>query len=108
LDSIRRKIVQLQIEREALKKEADDASKERLKSTEKQLAQLQQQDKELTAEWESEKGDIDHIKHLKQKIEEAQNEFDNAQRKGDLETAARLKYGTIADLRKQLEERGPK
>ncbi|MEE9370012.1 MAG: ATP-dependent chaperone ClpB [Sedimentisphaerales bacterium] len=105
LDSIRRKIVQLQIEREALKKETDDASKERLKNTEKQLAELQKKDKNLTTQWESEKGHIDQIKELKQKIEEAQTQFENAQRKGELETAARLKYGTIADLKKQLEER---
>ena len=105
LDTIRRKIVQLQIEREALKKESDKASKERLKNTEKQLAELQQKDIDLTAQWESEKGDIDQIKHLKEKIEEARNQFENAQRKGDLETAARLKYGTIADLKKELEEK---
>ncbi|MCK4293570.1 MAG: AAA family ATPase, partial [Planctomycetes bacterium] len=105
LDSIRRKFVQLQIEREALKKETDEASKERLKSAEKQLAELQQKDKDLTARWEGEKGEIDHIKELKQKIEEAQNEFENAQRKGELETAARLKYETIANLKKELEEK---
>jgi len=105
LDTIRRKIVQLQIEREALKKESDDASKERLKNTEKQLAELQQQDKKLTEQWESEKGDIDQIKELKQKIEEAQIQFEEAQRKGQLETAARLKYETIANLKKELEEK---
>ena len=105
LDDIRRKIVQLQIEREALKKESDDASKERLKNAEKQLSKLQEQDKQLTAQWESEKGDIDQIKQLKQKIEDAQNQFENAQRKGELEAAARLKYGTIAELKKQLQEK---
>jgi ATP-dependent Clp protease ATP-binding subunit ClpB len=105
LDSIRRKIVQLQIEREALKKESDSASKDQLKKTEKQLAELQKRDKDLTAQWESEKGDIDQIKQLKVKIEEAQNEFENAQRIGDLETAARLKYGTMADLKKELDEK---
>jgi ATP-dependent Clp protease ATP-binding subunit ClpB len=105
LDSIRRKIVQLQIEREALKKESDDASKKRLKNTEKQLAELQKQDKTLTAQWESEKGDIDQIKQLKEKIVDAQNQFENTQRKGELETAARLKYGTIAELKKQLQEK---
>jgi ATP-dependent Clp protease ATP-binding subunit ClpB len=105
LDSIRRKIVQYQIEREALKKESDDASKERLKNTEKQLADLQQRDKKLTEQWESERGDIDHIKTLKEKIEDAQNQFEDAQRKGDLETAARLKYETITNLKKELEER---
>jgi len=103
LDTIRRKIVQLQIECEALKKESDDASKERLEKIEKELDKLQKQDKELTAQWESEKGDIDQIKQLKEKIEEAQNQFENAQRKGELETAARLKYGTIAELKKELE-----
>jgi ATP-dependent Clp protease ATP-binding subunit ClpB len=105
LDGIRRKIIQLQIEREALKKESDKASKEQLKKTEKQLDELQEQDKKLTGQWENEKGDIDQIKELKQKVEEAQTEFENAQRKGDLETAARLKYGTITDLKKELEEK---
>ena len=105
LDTIRRKIVQLQIEGEALKKENDDASKERLKNTEKQLTKLQKQDKDLTAQWESEKGDIDRIKLLKEKIEDAQNQFEDAQRKGELESAARLKYETIANLKKELEEK---
>jgi len=105
LDTIRRKIIQLQIEREALKKEGDAPSKERLKKTEKQLTELQKQDKKLTAQWEGEKGHIDQIKQLKEKIEDAQNQFENAQRKGELETAARLKYGTIADLKKELEEK---
>jgi len=105
LDSIRRKIMQLQIEREALKKETDDASKERLGNTEKQLAKLEKQNKELSGQWESEKGDIDRIKQLKEQIEEAQMQFDTAQRNGDLETAARLKYGTIADIQKQLQEK---
>ena len=103
LDSIRRKIIQLQIEREALKKESDEASKEHLKNTEKQLANLQEQDKKLSARWEGEKQEIDQIKRLKQEMENAQTQFDNAQRKGDLETAARLKYETIANLKKELE-----
>ncbi len=105
LDSIRRKIVQLQIERQALKKETDDASRERVKNTEKQLAELNEKDKKLTDQWEGEKGEIDHIKQLKQKIEDSQNQFENAQRKGDLETAARLKYETISNLKKELEEK---
>jgi len=105
LDGIRRKIVQYQIEREALKKESDDASMERLKNTEKRLAELQERDKKLTAQWESEKGEIDQIKTLKQKIEDAHNQFEDAQRKGDLETAARLKYETITNLNKEMEEK---
>jgi len=105
LDGIRRKIVQLQIEREALKKESDDASRERLENTEKQLARLQKKDKALTAQWEGEKGQIDQIKALKQEIEDAQTQFEDAQRKGELETAARLKYETITNLKKELEEK---
>ena len=105
LDSIRRRIVQIQIEREALKKESDEASKERLKKAEKQLEELQKQDKELTSQWEHERGDIDQIKDIKQKIEDAQNQFEDAQRKGQLETAARLKYETIANLKNELDER---
>ncbi len=105
LDGIRRKIIQLQIEREALKKESDQASAERLKNAEKQLASLQQRDKELTARWQSEKGDIDKIKQLKQQLEDARNRFDEAQRKGDLEAAARLKYETITNLKKDLDEK---
>ncbi len=105
LDSIRRRIVQLQIEYEALKKESDDASKERLKKAEKQLAELQQRDKTLTDQWEGERGQIEKIKTLKQEIENSQTQFEEAQRKGDLETAARLKYETITNLKKELEEK---
>jgi len=103
LDDIRRKTMQLQIEREALRKETDAASKERLKNTEKQLAELEKQDKKLTAQWEGEKHEIDQIKELKRKIEDSQTQFEDAQRKGDLETAARLKYETISNLKKELE-----
>ncbi|MHC4646981.1 MAG: ATP-dependent chaperone ClpB [Planctomycetota bacterium] len=105
LDDIRRKIIQLQIEREALKKEPDNASKERLKNTEHQLGELQRQDEELTTEWESEKTDIDQIRQIKQKIEDAHMQFENAQRIGELEAAARLKYETIANLEKELERK---
>jgi ATP-dependent Clp protease ATP-binding subunit ClpB len=105
LDDIRRRIMQLQIEREALKKEKDEASKKHLEFTEKQLGALGQQDKELTLRWESEKGAIDEIKKLREHLEAAQTEFESAQRKGELETAARLKYGTIADLKKKLSEK---
>jgi len=105
LDSIRRRIVQLQIEKEALKKETDQASKERLKKTEKELAQLQEKDKVLSGRWEQEKGDIDKIRQIKAKIEEAHNQFKDAQRNGDLETAARIKYSTLTDLEKQLRQK---
>ena len=105
LDDIRRRTVQLQIEREALKKETDDASKKQFKNIEKELSELQKRDAKLTTQWESEKAEINQIKQLKEKIEDAQNQFEAAQRKGQLETAARLKYGTIADLKKELEKK---
>ncbi|MBN1359052.1 MAG: AAA family ATPase, partial [Sedimentisphaerales bacterium] len=97
--------MQLQIEREALKKESDPASKERLKTTEKQLAELEKTNKEMTAQWEQERGGIDQIKSLRQQLEDAQNQFEDAQRNGELEKAARLKYETIVNLQKQLSEK---
>jgi ATP-dependent Clp protease ATP-binding subunit ClpB len=103
LDDIRRRVIQLQVEREALKKETDEASKDRLKKAEKQLADLQEQDRKLSAQWNREKGEINYIKELKQKIDAASLQFEDAQRKGELETAARLKYDTIANLKKELE-----
>ncbi|MDH7600283.1 MAG: AAA family ATPase, partial [Sedimentisphaerales bacterium] len=103
LDAIRRRIMQLQIEREALKKETDPASKERLEKVERQLEKLQQQDRQMTAQWEAEKKQIEQINELKRQIEQAQVEFEQAQRRGDLETAAKLKYGTIANLVKELQ-----
>ena len=105
LDDIRRKIMQLQIEREALKKETDKASQERLKKAEKQLQELQKQDDEMTAQWKKENQAINEIKKLKEKIEESQQQLENAQRQGDLEAAARLKYGTIVELKKELAEK---
>ena len=105
LDDIRRRIIQLQIEREALKKEKDAASQDRLKKAEKQLADLEEQNRKLTAQWELEKGGIDQIKALKQQIEDAEMQFEDAQRRGDLEKAARLKYETIANLKKNLSQR---
>jgi ATP-dependent Clp protease ATP-binding subunit ClpB len=105
LDITRRKIMQLQIEREALKKEKDAASKERLKNAEKQLAELQKKDKQLSTQWEGERKAIDYIKELKKKIDDAHTQFEQAQRKGDLEQAARLKYETIANLKKELAEK---
>ncbi len=105
LDTIRRRIIQLQIEREALKKETDKASKERLAKAEKQLKELQRKDQELSNQWKGEKDQVDEIKQLKQAIEDAETEFENAQRRGELEAAARLRYGRIAELRKQLENK---
>jgi ATP-dependent Clp protease ATP-binding subunit ClpB len=102
LDSLRRKIMQLQIEREALKKEKDPASRRRLDDTVSQIAELEAQDQTLTARWELEKGGIDQLKHLREQIDQTQTQLEEAQRQGDLETAARLKYETLAGLQKQL------
>ena len=103
LDNIRRKIMQLQIEREALKKETDEASAKQLEITKKALAELEEKNTRLTAEWEAEKSGIDKAKEIKEKIAAAQTELEDAQRRGDLESAARLKYGTIAELAKELD-----
>jgi len=104
LDELRRKIMQLQIEREALKKETDEGSKQHLEKLEKQLANLSEQNHQLTARWESETGLLNKIKQLQEQLSDAKTQFDNAQRQGDLETAARLKYATIAELEKQIKE----
>jgi len=94
-----------QIEREALKKETDEGSQKQLQNLEKQLADLTEQDRALTARWESETGLMRQFKSLREQIEEAKTEFDQAQRRGDLETAARLRYEKIAGLQKQLKEK---
>jgi ATP-dependent Clp protease ATP-binding subunit ClpB len=102
LDSTRREIVRLEIECQALKKETDPASKTRLEKSEKQLAELKAEDREMTARWETEKGAIEKVKQLKEKISQTQTEFEDAQRRGELERAARLKYETMPGLRNQL------
>jgi len=105
LDEIRRKLMQLQIEKEALKKESDEGSKKRLEHLEKQLADLTEQDNILAAKWESETGMLREIKSIQEQIDQAQTEFEEAQRLGDLETAARLRYEKIAGLEKQLAQK---
>jgi len=102
LDELRRKVMQLEIEREALKKEKDPASREQLERLERQLAELQEQNNALTARWENEKGLLDAIKHVREQIDAKQNELAAAQREGDWERAARIQYGEQADLEKQL------
>lgn len=102
LDDIRRKIMQLEIECQALKKETDPASAKQLQKSQKQLANLKEQDKELTARWEADKQAIGKVKELKEQINKTQTEFEQAQRRGDLERAARLKYETMPALQKQL------
>jgi len=105
LDELRRKIMQLQIEREALKKETDEASQKHLEKLQENLANLQEENDSLTTRWEAETGVLREIKDIQEKIAEAQTEFEDAQRRGDLEQAARLRYGTITNLEKQLNDK---
>ena len=108
LDEIRRRVMQLEIEREALKKEKDDASRKQLENVTKTLAELNEQNQVLTAKWQNEKGAIDAIKKIKVDLETRQTELDEAQRRGDLEKAARIRYGDLPQLQKDLHEREEK
>jgi len=102
LDELRRRIMQLQIEREALHKEKDKPSKERLEVIEKQLADLQAEFDSLHVHWENEQKALGGIKSLQEQIEAKRTALEQAQRSGDLETAARIQYGELRDLEKQL------
>jgi ATP-dependent Clp protease ATP-binding subunit ClpB len=108
LDELRRRIMQLEIEREALKKEKDDASRRQLEQTERLLAELKEQDRTLTAQWQNEKSAIEAIKAIKERIEDRRRELDEAQRRGNLEAAARIRYGDLPQLEKNLREREQK
>ena len=104
LDEISRKIMQLEIEKQALGKETDKASLARLEALEKELAQLKEEDSLMRAQWENEKQAIAEVKSTKLKIEEIKHEIEQAERNYDLEKLARLKYGTLPELEKKLEE----
>jgi len=108
LDELRRRIMQLEIEREALKKEKDEGSRRQLELNEKELAELKERDRVLTAQWENEKAAIEAIKSLKQQMDARQTELEDAQRRGDLERAARIRYGELPELEKKLREREQK
>ncbi|MBL8879547.1 MAG: ATP-dependent chaperone ClpB [Phycisphaerales bacterium] len=104
LDELRRRTMQLQIEREALKKERDDASRKQLDTVERELAELRERDTALTAQWQSEKQAIDKIKAVKLELDAKQNELEAAQRNGQLDAAARIRYGDLPALQKSLQE----
>jgi len=104
IDEIERKIVQLQIEREALKKEKDAISKERLETVNKKLSELEEEKTKLRSQWDIEKSDIVALKDSKQKIEELKNQIERAERTGDLTKAAELKYGQLPTLEKKIVE----
>jgi ATP-dependent Clp protease ATP-binding subunit ClpB len=101
LDELKRRIMQMQIEREALRKEKDSASKERLATLEKQLADQQAEFDELSAGWQSEQKMLEEIRQLKEQIEAKRTELEQAQRSGDWETAARIQYGDLRELENQ-------
>jgi ATP-dependent Clp protease ATP-binding subunit ClpB len=104
VDQVERRIRQLEIERAALQKETDAASRERLDRLERELADLQETSASLKAHWHQEKERIDQIRALKAEIEATRGEFERAERDGDLERAAELRFGTLVKLEKQLEE----
>ncbi|MFQ5501295.1 MAG: ATP-dependent chaperone ClpB [Phycisphaerae bacterium] len=105
LDQLRRRILQLEIEREALKKEKDDASQKQLQSAGRELAELQERNHALTATWENEKAELETIKGIRQQLDAKQTELEDAQRRGDLERAARISYGELPELHADLEAR---
>jgi ATP-dependent Clp protease ATP-binding subunit ClpB len=108
LDIVERKIRQLEIERQAVKKETDPASKERLVSMEKEIDKLKGDSAEMKSHWEKEKFSISQIRHLKADIESMKVEEQKAERTGDLNAVAEIRYGKIPGLQKQLEEENKK
>jgi ATP-dependent Clp protease ATP-binding subunit ClpB len=104
LDELDRRIMQLKIEQEALKKESDAASKDRLKKLASELAELQENSDALTARWKAEKDKLGQAAKLKEELDAARNALAQAQRKGDYAEAGRLTYDTIPTLEKKLQE----
>ena len=104
IENLDRRIIQLKIEREALKKEKDAASKDRLAKLEEELANLEQQSAELTQRWQAEKDKIAGEAKIKEQLDAARLELEQAQRSGDLAKAGELQYGRIPELEKQLAE----
>ena len=104
LDALDRDILQKQIEAEALKKEDDAASKDRLEKLEKELSDLQERSSEMTAQWQAERDKLESARGLKEQLDHARAELDQAKRAGDLGRAGELSYGVIPGLEKQLSE----
>jgi len=102
LDEVERAIRQLEIERQALRKEKDAASRDRLQKLERELAELEEQDRSMRAHWEQEKGVINRLREIKAQAEEARSEADRAERQADFGRAAELKYGRLGQLDRDL------
>jgi ATP-dependent Clp protease ATP-binding subunit ClpB len=105
LDEINRKIMQLEIEREALKRETDQASRDRLEKLERELANLKEEQAGLLAQWEKEKETINSLRKVKEEIERTRHEIEQAERSYDLNRAAELRYGRLAELERELARR---
>jgi ATP-dependent Clp protease ATP-binding subunit ClpB len=105
LDAVERRIMQMEIEREALKKERDSASRERLEALEAEIADERETLNALTTRWQAEKAQIDAVRALKARIDEAKIALESAERRADLEAAARLRYGTLPELERELADR---
>ncbi len=104
LDELDRRVIQMKIEREALRVETDEASKDRLATLEKELVELEQQSATLTERWQGEKDKLAGAQNIKEKLDAARIELEQAQRRGDLAKAGELSYGTIPDLEKSLQD----
>ena len=104
LDEVRRRIMQLEIEREALRKESDQASKERLQKLEKELADLKEQQTRLQSQWESEKDAIQGATKVTEELEQVRLEIEQAQRAGDYARASELQYGRLPELERRMKE----
>ncbi len=104
LDEINRRVMQLEIERQALKRETDVASRDRLEKLEKELAEANERKSALQAQWQSEKGGLEKLSKVKGEIEQTRHEIDKAKREYDLNKVAELQYGKLAGLEKQLAE----
>ena len=104
LDEVTRRIMQLEIEREALKKEKDQASKDRLISLEKEVAELKEEEKSLKSQWENEKEEAGRLTRINEEIEKVKLDIEDAQRKYDLNKLAELQYGKLASLEKEKAE----
>jgi len=102
LDQLDRQILQLEIERTSLAKEKDSASKERLRLLDKELADLKEKSRALTAQWQNEKAAVNAVSVVQSQLEQAKLELEQAQRKGDLNLAAQIQYGKIPELEKKL------
>ena len=102
LDELDRRVIQLKIEREALRKENDPASRERLARLEKELAELEEKSNALTAAWQAEKEQVQETQKLKERLDQARSEVEIAQRRGDLARASELLYGVIPEIEKKL------